>query len=628
MALPAEDRPPPPPPQWYPASTFDLEADPAGIRAAAAGWRGVAAGCRRAFDLVDPPAVALRQAWSGRAGEGYDEHRSRLNADLQAMAGLADAVAAELDDVADRLAAGQAALDARLAAGRSICPVSVGSQVAFHPEDEGDVGAVRAVVDEAQAVRAELEWDLAPAVERFSAWRDELDAIAWRWAATAGGGSASFTVPGESDRNLRTLRVGDQVVVDTGAGDDEVVVQVDPATGRLVVIVNGERRSFESGTELVLRTGDGHDRVVMAESLAVGMVVLAGAGDDRLRTGAGDDRLLAGAGNDRVESGAGADRVSLGHGDDYAYTFTGDDVVRGGGGRDVIYGGAGDDRLSGGAGDDYLEGGTGDDRIDGGAGGDVVSGGRDDDVLSAGSGDDVVVAGLGTDTVDAGRGDDTVYGEVGVDSVVNAPLDAVTIDPGAGDDYVHVSGSDEFRQRVEDDLDLYRATPSGAEMLRSLDEVHEDTKAIAADWPILGGPAYGGDVVTVQEYEEDNGQARYVGVDWIALDLDITVNPRYSGPAGGVPSTVLYHELAHTWDYSHGTSREGDYEGVDLVDNDPLYEDGVGNSERQAVGLPIDHDGDPDTPEVVDPGHPSVYTENGLRGDLGLERRDHYRGDD
>ena len=51
------------------------------------------------------------------------------------------------------------------------------------------------------------------------------------------------------------------------------------------------------------------------------------------------------------------------------------------------------------------------------------------------------------------------------------------------------------------------------------------------------------------------------------------------------PAVVLYHELAHIYDHFHGTVAAGTYEGAD--------NQGVPNRERVAVGLPIDHDGDP-----------------------------------
>jgi hypothetical protein len=50
----------------------------------------------------------------------------------------------------------------------------------------------------------------------------------------------------------------------------------------------------------------------------------------------------------------------------------------------------------------------------------------------------------------------------------------------------------------------------------------------------------------------------------------------------------------------------------------------VNTRERQAVGLPVDHDGDPSTPEQVDPDHPITYTENGLRREMGLPDRTTY----
>jgi len=79
---------------------------------------------------------------------------------------------------------------------------------------------------------------------------------------------------------------------------------------------------------------------------------------------------------------------------------------------------------------------------------------------------------------------------------------------------------------------------------------------------------------------------------------------------------VLYHELAHVYDYFHDTLAAGTYEGADNP--------GVPNAEREAVGLPIDHDGDPDTPDTLDPDHPFELTENGLRDEFGLTPRLRY----
>jgi hypothetical protein len=48
------------------------------------------------------------------------------------------------------------------------------------------------------------------------------------------------------------------------------------------------------------------------------------------------------------------------------------------------------------------------------------------------------------------------------------------------------------------------------------------------------------------------------------------------------------------------------------------------NREREAVGLPIDDDGDPNTAPRLDGQHPFALTENGLRGELGVPHRDRY----
>ena len=47
-------------------------------------------------------------------------------------------------------------------------------------------------------------------------------------------------------------------------------------------------------------------------------------------------------------------------------------------------------------------------------------------------------------------------------------------------------------------------------------------------------------------------------------------------------------------------------------------------AERQAAGLPIDDETDPGGAEAVDPDHPLVHTENGLRAEMGLGPRAHY----
>jgi hypothetical protein len=81
---------------------------------------------------------------------------------------------------------------------------------------------------------------------------------------------------------------------------------------------------------------------------------------------------------------------------------------------------------------------------------------------------------------------------------------------------------------------------------------------------------------------------------------------------------VLFHELAHVYDFDHRTSNLVEYNNQSGDDR------GVRNFERQAVGLPIDHDYSRLTPNRIDPRHPLQYTENGLRAEMGLPARDTY----
>lgn len=86
------------------------------------------------------------------------------------------------------------------------------------------------------------------------------------------------------------------------------------------------------------------------------------------------------------------------------------------------------------------------------------------------------------------------------------------------------------------------------------------------------------------------------------------------------PITVLYHEMAHAADFTHGTYRQNTYRGKDNSDKGQTEE-----GERVAVGLPIELNGDPTTPEQTDTAnHPDELTENALREEMNLQKRQHY----
>jgi hypothetical protein len=181
------------------------------------------------------------------------------------------------------------------------------------------------------------------------------------------------------------------------------------------------------------------------------------------------------------------------------------------------------------------------------------------------------------------------------------------------------------------DLETLRSSPTGREMLLALDDIHEDTKAVAADWPVLGRVAYQGDTVVLREYEgTDNSSAGYDSAPfdlwrWNEIRQSRGIVEMYPGsytPSDTTiawqqtpPVVVLFHEMAHQYDYGYETTIDG---------TTPEPGGDANTRERQAVGLPVDHDGDDATPPIVDPDHPIRYTENGLRREMGLPDRETY----
>ncbi|QYG93772.1 hypothetical protein HC251_15965 [Iamia sp. SCSIO 61187] len=396
-------------------------------------------------------------------------------------------------------------------------------------------------------------------------------------------------------------------------------------------------------------------------------MIRGGRGNDTVRGGAGDDRLLGGEGDDRIEGGAGDDRAHGGEGDDVVDGHGGDDWVEGGGGDDLLHGEDGDDLLAGGDGRDHVDGGFGADTLRGGAGADVLSGGMDDDVVDGGLGADVVYAGPGADHVHGGAGADDLHVEPGdvvadagrTDEVREAPVDLtlladITVEPPSGPVY----------QRILSDLVTLASTVAGARLLEGLRGVavtvasHHPDPAIDAGMPT---DAFDGDIDLV---------LYRLGDDEAGFGADPGRVLSYS------PLVALHHELVHAYDDAHGIEVDGAYLGEDAeqiptevtvdgrlvvldrdrdgqVDHGELLEvlddDGDGdlsddeldldddgevdagdgwvlNTERVTVGLPVDHDHDPTTPDVPagEEGRGTGLDENTLRDELGVPRRDAY----
>jgi hypothetical protein len=438
------------------------------------------------------------------------------------------------------------------------------------------------------------------------------------------------------------------VVIDAGAGDDQMSVTRDPKTGDVVVNVNGEEHRFTGADaqRLKIRAGDGNDRIDIASNLAIDFVVEGGAGDDR---------ITAGAGNDRVEGGAGNDTISGGDGRDYVNGNDGNDTLSGMAGNDVVYGGAGDDRLEGDAGDDYLEGSRGNDTLAGYAGADTLSGGVGDDTVEGGAGDDTMYAGQGRDRLFGTSAADTnpaastdadmFYAQEEDEVAKNQRSTRITValvgTPGSRG--VRIEGTPEFVERVEADLEMLRSSPTGRQMLEAFDRRYEQTRSSMAGLPLVGGLFNDGHTVTIRELpDENNGFAqtteanKYLDASGRATggdDSSIRYNTQFQSARFNAPVVVLYHEMSHAYNHVYGHSQQGTYTGPGpdgpVTDaSGVVIRPGVNNRERQAVGLdnsgtPHDFDGDPNTAPTT--ANPRALTENGLRDELRMPPRQSYR---
>jgi len=574
------------------------------LDSASESWAKASRALKEAADGLNSKSRSVRDAgWEGATATSYDTHRKDVVGSLDDASALASGIASTLSTAAGSVRVAQGHLDQEWAKVLGIPHTgSPSGDVRFETTDQAEADEVNGAYQAAVGIRADLDKALAKDTTGLTEAKGKWDAIASKWYAVANGSDA-FTLPVDTD-GVGVITDGNRTTINTGAGDDYVQVFVDPRTGEQIVMVNGQAYRFPAGQQIVIRGGGGND--VIQVSTAPHVTVLGGEGDDRIQGGSGSDTILGLDGDDEVKGGSGDDRISGGEGRDYVDGQTGNDTLSGGTGDDTVYGLDGTDELSGGDGQDYLEGGKGDDTLLGNDGNDILSGGRDNDTILGGSGDDVSYAGLGHDTTYGGTGADTSYSEAGDGNAGTETNVTVEIPDTAR--FINIEGSPEFVARVEADLDMLRSSPSGQQMLANMQYNHDHS----------GFLGVGQEELTIREYHSDTDPNNSKAHDGPMGGNVIEYNPQLDTIAGAPPVAVLYHEMAHVYDYMNGTLADGDYHGTDTQN------DGVHNREREAVGLPIDHDNNPNTPEQLDPDHPYVFTENGLRHEMGAPNRDHY----
>ena len=633
----------PPPDPIKSENLWDLEANPSAIHQAAAGWRELAKAANRQATRVGEAAKRVYDTeWRGETADSYAAHRNKLTSDIREIATLADRAATALESAAESLSSAQDRLKASWERLTTVCPYTVnGRSVTFQPQDDSDVKAVNDAISEAKEIRTHLDEQLVDAQVDLSKAESDFKLVSAAWLSAVSG-TPPFELPPEATgTGVIVDRDNNRFIINTGPGDDTVEVRIDPETGARIVVVNGVEYPVPEGMEITVRTGEGNDTITVPPGTRINFTVLGGGGNDTVRGGAGNERVVAGAGDDTVDTGDGDDRVSggsgmdtirtgagadivtggrdndrieTGEGDDYASGgehrdyisgYRGSDSLHGGAGDDVVYSGSGTDIVTGGDGRDYLDGGRDNDVLDGGSGADIVSGGRGGDTVRGGSGDDTLLSGEGKDTVDAGAGDDTAYTQRDDSTTAEHVVHVEITDAGSR---IRIEGSDEFRERVQDDLDTLRSLPNGSQMLAEMDDL---TRGLFQDT-----------IVIREETDPDSGNSvTYRGRVW--MTHEIHYKPHGLESVDERPPVVgLFHEMAHVYDHGNGVAADGNYEGSDTHDH------GVENDERQATGLTVTEDGFwpwDETTERMHPDHPFELTENGLRDALGLPRREHYR---
>jgi hypothetical protein len=620
---------------------WDLGADWEALRRAAVGLRAVTDAATKQADALIGAARQLA-CWRGDTAQSYERHRGKLVRDLRGVGTQYTQLARLLEAAAADIASAQARLDASWARLTALAQVSRDpntGEVRISGTDQQQQQVAKEIAV-AYEIRQYLDRALWETVRGLQKVEQPLNEIEKNWEFVADGQVEPFTLPAEPKGTV-VIRDGNTAIVSTGPGDDTIRLYYDSASGQQVVTVNGKDYPFSDSTNVVIRAGAGNDVITVDPSVKVAVTVLGGDGNDVIRLGNNDARTLPGSGMDRVLAGSGADkvfggsgpaRISLGPGHDFALGGPGNDIIRGDPGDDTIYGGSGDDRLYGGKGRDYLEGGPGNDILDGGAGDDVLSGGPGHNILRGGAGNDALYGGRGTNSIlggsnipqGAGLGQDVAYvqPEDTTDGVEKRVTIQINGSPGSA---IKVVGSPEFVAKVYQDLDMMAGSPIGQQFLNNIDRYHDNTKGILSDapgaeWlskvPRIGEPFYQGDTVTIKEVglegtiKEglegrsflDTGRSPPVtllgyllhGYHW-AYDITYQTDGQVSD---------LAHEFSHVDALATGTRAEGTYQGAD-------ERPGVGNNERQAMGLPWI---DPKTGQVM----VKELSENALRTEMGM----------
>lgn len=426
--------------------------------------------------------------------------------------------------------------------------------------------------------------------------------------------------------------ISEVTVLKGGDGDDTVKISRGE-NGGLKVDINGETRNLTASQaeKLVIDGGKGNDTITADKDLFKPLYITGGEGNDIIVGGAGDDVVIDSFGANRIEGGRGSDALISsgldldasspevmsaggrsingsiiigGPGSDYIEGGRGADLLSGGDGNDSVYGLGGDDIIFGGGGRNYSDGGAGNDIIRDHGRSSVIFGGKGDDALRL-NGSGLIADSYGSNIIEASNAQVRVINNGSGALRAAEGVKHETVEPSAVPDNFKIEGGEAYRERVSSDLDSLANLAIGQKMLDSIAQTGKEVTIKETDWgnQCAGGP---------EGYLKDDHRTPGLGVPSTVTYNRATVTLKSDAAWRERPPMVgLYHEMAHSYNYATGTMDSWAYEPDGRPATGP---GGTLGAEFQAVGL--------DNRNT--PANPQGLTENAMREELGLPRRDRY----
>ncbi len=464
----------------------------------------------------------------------------------------------------------------------------------------------------------------------------------------------------------------ENITVLAASGKDDNIHVSKGENGGIVVSVNGEEYSYSDyeAQNLIIDAGAGNDKITVDKEVTNELHITGGKGNDTIKSGSGNDIIVDNYGANNIDGGAGDDEI-IAHGHGNSGFGRADNILKGGAGNDYIEGGRGNDIIDGGEGNDYIYGldgndiilgGEGDDYIDGGKGNDIIYGNEGNDKLFGGKGNDKIFGGAGNDVIAGGKGHDKIDGGSGADHIaVYAKSPSLTGITGAiqnlanQDDIkadlsdnitevpymdkvpgnISVKGSQDFKARVDSDLETMTAIPPGQAALNALGG---DGHNLTIRETHAGSHVNPESDEAFISYNENNVASRGKGAD-SELAYNVSEHNLYGGENSWdetAPMTGLVHEMGHAYDNALGQADPAYYDQrthEHLVEPDGSFtQSQFGQANWTHIGEPgyeyqtiggmgyswLPNDG------VERTEHPKGFSENAMRQFLGEPERDSY----